>query len=139
MAKIRSATPISTTSTPITPTSTTPTTNTSKALPIPPPSLSASDHISLLESQLDDLRIRRNNVYRLLHDVNTAAPPNPLITDFKTNRLVEQRKRAFEDELSEIRREEHEVGLKLHRAWKKREREDPGQAGSALWVRRVTG
>jgi hypothetical protein len=30
------------------------------------------------------------------------------------------------------------VGLKLHRAWKKREREDPNSNGSALWVRRVT-
>lgn len=86
---------------------------------------------------MEDLRIRRSNVYRLLNDLNHAAPPNPLITDFKRARLVEQRKRAFEDELSEIRREEHDVGLKLHRAWKKREREDPN-TGSALWVRRVT-
>lgn len=113
-------------------------TGTSKALPVPPTSLSASDHVGFLESQIEDLRIRRNNVYRLLNDLNNAAPPNPLVTDFKKARLVEQRKRAFEDELSEIRREEHDVGLKLHRAWKKREREDPNAAGSALWVRRVT-
>lgn len=86
---------------------------------------------------MDDLRIRSANVYRLLSDLNKAAPPNPLITDFKRARLAEQRKRAFEDELSEIKREEHDVGLKLHRAWKKREREDPN-TGSALWVRRVT-
>lgn len=76
-------------------------------------------------------------MYRLLNDLNNAAPPNPLITDFKRARLVEQRKRAFEDELSEIKREEHDVGLLLHRAFKKRERDDPN-LGSALWVRRVT-
>lgn len=109
-----------------------------KALPVPPTSLSASDHVSFLESQVEDLRIRRNNVYRLLKDLNNAAPPNPLVTDFKKARLVEQRKKSFEDELSEIKREEHDIGLKLHRAWKKREREDPNAAGSALWVRRVT-
>jgi hypothetical protein len=51
---------------------------------------------------------------------------------------VEQRKRSFEDELTEIKREEYDVGIKLHRAWKKREREDPNAAGSAIWVRRVT-
>ncbi|KAF1836233.1 hypothetical protein BDW02DRAFT_596629 [Decorospora gaudefroyi] len=135
MAKIRSPDPISPSSAS---TFSTLSTNTSKALPRPPPTLSASDHISLLESQQEDLRIRRNNVYRLLSDLNNAAPPNPLITDFKKSRLVEQRKKAFEDELYEIKREEHDVGLKLHRAWKKREREDPGAAGSALWVRRVT-
>lgn len=113
------------------------TTGTLKALPQPPSALSANDHISLLESQMDDLRIRSANVYRLLSDLNKAAPPNPLVTDFKRARLAEQRKRAFEDELSEIKREEHDVGLKLHRAWKKREREDPN-TGSSLWIRRVT-
>ncbi|KAH7088255.1 hypothetical protein FB567DRAFT_548319 [Paraphoma chrysanthemicola] len=113
-------------------------TSTTKALPLPPTHLSAADHIAVLESAMEDLRIRRSNVYRLLNDLNTAAPPNPLITDFKRARLVEQRKRAFEDELAEIKREEYDVGMKLHRAWKKREREDPNSGGSAIWVRRVT-
>ena len=87
---------------------------------------------------MEDLRIRRSNVYRLLNDLNNAAPSNPLLTDFKRARLVEQRKREFEEELTDIKREEHEIGMKLHRAWKKREREDPNSMGSALWVRRVT-
>ncbi|USP73863.1 hypothetical protein yc1106_01137 [Curvularia clavata] len=112
--------------------------NTSKALPHPPTALCALDHIALLESQQEDLRIRRNNVYRLLSDLNNAAPPNPLLTDFKKAKAIENKKKVFEVELDEIRREEHDVGLKLHRAWKKREKEDPNAAGSALWVRRVT-
>jgi hypothetical protein len=109
-----------------------------KALPHPPSALSAIDHIAYLESQQEDLRIRRNNVYRLLKDLNNAAPTNPLVTDFKKARVAEERKKAFQEELDEIRAEEHDVGLKLHRAWKKREREDPNSNGSALWVRRVT-
>ncbi|KNG49484.1 hypothetical protein DDE82_004926 [Stemphylium lycopersici] len=112
--------------------------NTSKALPQPPTILSALDNISLLESQQEDLRIQRNNIYRLLTDLNNAAPPNPFLTDFKKARVADQRKKAFEEELDEIRRLEHDVGLRLHRAWKKRERDDPHSAGSALWVRRVT-
>lgn len=87
---------------------------------------------------MEDLRIRRNNVYRLLNDLNNMAPPNPMITDFRKMRLVEQRKKDFEDELAEIKREEHDVGLKLHRAWRKREKDDPNGSESALWVRRVT-
>lgn len=86
---------------------------------------------------MDDLRVRRNNVYRLLNDLNNMAPPNPMVTDFKRMRLVEQRKKDFADELTEIKREEHDVGLKLHRAWRKREKADPGSE-SALWIRRVT-
>ncbi|RMZ71433.1 hypothetical protein GMOD_00006540 [Pyrenophora seminiperda CCB06] len=104
-------------------------TGTSKALPQPPTHLSCHDHIQLLEAQQDDLRIRRNNVYRLLRDLNNAAPPNPLLTDFKKQRVADARKKAFEEELQQIRQEEHDVGLKLHRAWKKREREDGGGGG----------
>ncbi|KAF2788251.1 hypothetical protein K505DRAFT_255944 [Melanomma pulvis-pyrius CBS 109.77] len=112
-------------------------TNTQKALPRPPTEISAADHVDTLEAQMDDLRIRRSNVFRLLQDLNNMAPPNPLITDFKRMRLVDRRKKEFEDELAEIRREEHDVGLKLHRAYRKRENADPGSE-SAIWIRRVT-
>lgn len=87
---------------------------------------------------MEDLRIRRNNVYRLLKDLNDKAPPNPMLTDFRTMRLAEQQKKEFEDELAEIKREEHDVGLKLHRAFRRREKLDPNGTESALWVRRVT-
>ncbi|KAF1959828.1 hypothetical protein CC80DRAFT_405754 [Byssothecium circinans] len=109
----------------------------SKALPRPPTELAAADHVEILESQMEDLRIRRNNVYRLLNDLNNMAPPNPMVTDFRRMRLVEQRKKDFENELAEIKVEEHDIGLKLHRAFRKREALDPN-GGSALWVRRVT-
>jgi hypothetical protein len=112
-------------------------TSTHKALPRPPTELAAADHIEILESQVEDLKVRRNNVYRLLNDLNNMAPPNPMVTDFKRMRLVEQRKKDFADELAEIKREEHDVGLKLHRAWRKREMADPSTE-SALWIRRVT-
>ncbi|KAJ4305293.1 hypothetical protein N0V90_000824 [Kalmusia sp. IMI 367209] len=112
-------------------------TSTHKALPRPPTEHAAADHIEILESQMEDLKVRRNNVYRLLNDLNNMAPPNPMVTDFKRMRLVDQRKKDFEDELAEIKREEHDVGLKLHRAWRKRETADPGSE-SALWIRRVT-
>ncbi|KAJ8108497.1 hypothetical protein OPT61_g8131 [Boeremia exigua] len=114
------------------------TTGTRKALPQPPTTQAATDHISLLEYQLEDLRVRRSNVYKVLTDINTAAPSNPMLTDFKTARLMEQKKKELESELSEIKIEEHDVGLKLHRALRKRERDDPN-SGSALWIRRVTG
>lgn len=83
---------------------------------------------------MEDLRIRRNNVYRLLNDLNKKIPVNPMLTDYKRMRIVEQRKKDFKEELEEIKREEHEVGLKLHRAWRKRD----DQSESALWIRRVT-
>ncbi|KAF2997678.1 hypothetical protein E8E13_006120 [Curvularia kusanoi] len=114
------------------------TTGTHKALPQPPTTRAATDHVSLLESQVEDLRVRRSNVYKVLKDLNAAAPSNPMLTDFKTARLMEQKKKALEEELAEIKIEEHDIGLKLHRAMRKRELDDPN-SGSALWIRRVTG
>ncbi|KAF9697428.1 hypothetical protein EKO04_004924 [Ascochyta lentis] len=114
------------------------TTGTQKALPQPPTTLSASDHVAILESQMEDLHVRRSNVYKMIKKMNAAAPSNPMLTDFKTARMAEQKKKAFEDELAEIKIEEHDIGLKLHRALRKRERDDPN-SGSALWIRRVTG
>ena len=87
---------------------------------------------------MEDLNVRRSNVHKVLQRMNAAAPSNPMLTDFKTARMVEQKKKACEDELAEIKIEEHDIGLKLHRALRKRERDDPS-AGSALWIRRVTG
>jgi hypothetical protein len=65
------------------------------------------------------------------------APANPMVTDFRSMRVVDHRRKEFEDELAEIKVEEHDIGLKLHRAYRKREALDPNN-GSALWVRRVT-
>lgn len=114
------------------------TTGTHKALPKPPTSQAATDHISLLESQVEDIRVRRSNVHKVLRDLAAAAPSNPMLTDFKTARMMEQKKKALEEELAEIKIEEHDIGLKLHRAMRKRELDDPN-SGSALWIRRVTG
>ncbi|KAF2748065.1 hypothetical protein M011DRAFT_476694 [Sporormia fimetaria CBS 119925] len=117
---------------------TTETSNTAKALPAPPTLASATSHVSTLEASLEDIRIQRQNIHRLLHDLNTSAPPNPLLTDFKRMRLVEARRKDFEDQLAKLKVEEHDVGLRLHRALKRAEREDPDAGTSALWIRRVT-
>ena len=41
-------------------------------------------------------------------------------------------------EEADVRREEHEIGLRLHRAWKRRDKEAVYEP-TGLWVRRVTG
>ena len=39
-------------------------------------------------------------MYRLLKDLNNAAPTNPLVTDFKKARVAEERKKAFQEEFA---------------------------------------
>ena len=101
-----------------------------RPLPKPPSRLNPDKHgdrIALLEEQMEDLRVRRSKVDRFLSDLSNAAPPNPLTTDFMRARLL------FEEELDEIRLEEHQVGLKLHRASKRRR--EIGEFGDTItWV-----
>jgi len=63
---------------------------------------------------------------------------NPLISDLKARKEADKKLQGLKDDLAEITRQEHEVGLRLHRAYKKRERMD-GDMPTALWIRRITG
>jgi hypothetical protein len=54
-------------------------------------------------------------------------------------REVERMKvEGLREELAEVQQEEYELGLKLHRAYKRLDREAEFEP-TGLWVRRVTG
>ncbi|KAF2135330.1 uncharacterized protein K452DRAFT_29715 [Aplosporella prunicola CBS 121167] len=115
-------------------------TSANKALPLPP-SLDnpATDHVTKLSLQLDALSTQRNNITRLIQSLtDTETANNPLVTDLATRRAQEARVKSLEAELAEVGRQEHDVGMKLHRARKREEREGAGVGFGTLWVRRVT-
>jgi hypothetical protein len=114
-----------------------PSTN-SKALPRTPQESSASDLIESLNAQLDDLFTQRSNIQKVIRDILQTEQQNPLVIDLKARKEAEKKLQGLKDDLAEITRQEHEVGLRLHRAYKKRERLD-GAMPTALWIRRITG
>jgi len=113
-----------------------PSTN-SKALPRTPQESSASDLIESLNAQLDDLFTQRSNVQKVIRDILETQPQNPLVSDFKARKEADKKLQSLKDDLAEITSQEHEVGLRLHRANKKRERIE-GAAPTALWIKRIT-
>lgn len=59
--------------------------------------------------------------------------------DVRARREIEKVKlERLRNEEADVKREEHEVGLRLHRAWKRRDK-DAVFEPTGLWVRRVTG
>ncbi|OMP84425.1 hypothetical protein BK809_0000207 [Diplodia seriata] len=127
-----------------TPRASTPT-SANKTLPLPPQladneSITNADPLSKYTAQLDDLALRRQNISRVVKDLTTLPDlNNPLSVDMATRRANERKVKALRDELTEIAAREHEIGMKLHRARKKAEREEGYDGGTtALWVRRVT-
>ncbi|PCD45519.1 hypothetical protein AU210_000953 [Fusarium oxysporum f. sp. radicis-cucumerinum] len=115
--------------------------STDKALPPAPPEMqSANDRVAYLTARLDSLAHRRNNINKSIKQMTELMPTDRLLsnTDVIRKREIEKKKvEGLKEELAEIQREEHDLGLKLYRANKRLEREAAFEP-SSLWVRRVT-
>ena len=109
-----------------------------KGLPPSPPELESSDLTTNLQAQLDALQYRRGNLQRIIADL-TRHLANALATPDR--RVREGMRRTIDDckeELDEVHRQQHEIGIRLHRAWRRRERHECSDEPTGLWIRRVT-
>ncbi|KAJ4003432.1 hypothetical protein NW752_011883 [Fusarium irregulare] len=115
--------------------------STDKELPPAPPEVqSAHDRVAYLSARLDSLAHRRHNINKSIKQMTELMPTDRLLssTEVMRKREIEKKKvEALKEELAEIQREEHDLGLKLYRANKRAEREAAFEP-SSLWVRRVT-
>ncbi|CAM1506790.1 Fc.00g064310.m01.CDS01 [Cosmosporella sp. VM-42] len=115
--------------------------STSKALPPAPPELqSANDRVANLNARLENLAHRRGNINKSIKQMTELMPNDNLMasSDVLRKREIEKQKvEGLKEELAEIQREEYDLGLKLHRAYKRLDR-DASYEPTTLWVRRVT-
>ncbi|KAK1976081.1 hypothetical protein LZ30DRAFT_604192, partial [Colletotrichum cereale] len=115
--------------------------STSKALPPPPTEMSMSnDRVGYLKARLESLSNRRININKAIRQMTELMPTDHILASQAVllKREAEKRKvEALKTELSEIQREEYETGLKLHRAYKRMDRNAEYEP-TTLWVRRVT-
>ncbi|KAK4176005.1 hypothetical protein QBC36DRAFT_15816 [Triangularia setosa] len=111
-----------------------------KSLPPAPPEGEAQDRVGLLNAQLRALANRRININRSITQMTEMMPTDKLMNSEEVirKREIEKKKvEALKQELSEVQREEYELGLKLHRAYKRLDRDNEFEP-TGLWVRRVT-
>lgn len=120
-----------------------------KALPKSPAELSQSDKCLALQAQLDDLARQKTNIEKSISAMTTLVTSQmtglPSGIDMESRRREMERRTAekkkvegLKEELARVKSQEHEIGIKLHRALRKRD-ESGGYEPSGLWVRRVTG
>ncbi|KEY71016.1 hypothetical protein S7711_00842 [Stachybotrys chartarum IBT 7711] len=115
--------------------------STSKALPPAPPELSAADRVGQLNARLESLAYRRVNITRSIKQMTELMPTDHVLASadvVRRRELEKQKVEALKGELAEVQREEYDLGLKLHLAYKRLDR-DSEYESSSLWVRRVTG
>ncbi|KIW07227.1 hypothetical protein, variant [Verruconis gallopava] len=109
-----------------------------KSLPKTPQELSSSDLIASIQAQQEDLSLQRRNIQRVIADLEKPEARNPIYNSFKVIREREKQLASLRLELDDVIRKDHELGMRLHRAWKRKERDDPNTPGSIFWVRRAT-
>jgi hypothetical protein len=113
-----------------------------KSLPPPPPESSARDRVSKINAQLTSLGNRRINITRSIKQMTELMPTDSILDSQEVVTKREMEKKIVERlkaELAEVQREEYDLGLKLHRAYKRMDREVGSAGTTAFWVRRVTG
>ena len=114
--------------------------STAKDLPPPPPpeAVPAGDKVDILEARQAQLAGRKRNNGRIRAELTEALRRNAIIYDIFKRRDVEGRIKELERERDEITNEEHEVGVLLHRAQKKRDNADEYESNTTLWITRMT-
>ena len=108
-----------------------------KSLPRSPPEVEATSRIASLEAKLDNLRQRRSNLQTIIHELTNVVQPSSVAYDMASRQEIKRTVDGLKRELAEVVKDEHETGLKLHRALK-RDDEFSAYEPTSIWVRRVT-
>lgn len=113
----------------------------SKNLPQSPAEAQSNDLISSLQAQIENLQHRRKQIVRSIKQMTELMPQDriTITQEVRAKREAEKFKvESLREEEADIRKEEHELGLRLHRAYKRKDK-DAVYEPTTLWVRRVTG
>ncbi|CAF9934757.1 hypothetical protein IMSHALPRED_009833 [Imshaugia aleurites] len=111
--------------------------NKRKSLPRSPPEVEATSRIASLQAKLDDLRQRRKNIQTVIHELTNVVQPSSIAYDMASRQEIKRTVDGLSKELAQIVKDEHETGLKLHRALK-RDDEFAAYEPTSIWIRRVT-
>ncbi|TGJ88046.1 hypothetical protein E0Z10_g741 [Xylaria hypoxylon] len=112
-----------------------------KSLPLAPPEASAKDRVTELNAQLQALGNRRININTAIRKLTEMMPTDNILASEAVVRKREGEKRKVESlrtELADVERQCYDLGLRLHRAYKRIDRNAEYEP-TTLWVRRVTG
>lgn len=102
------------------------------------PQAQAQNRIDAFQTRRAELARRKVNIDSMLYELTQAIQPSSTTYDLATRDEVKKAVVSLKSELDDIGREDHEIGVKLIRAWKKLENEEFYGGSTSLWVKRVT-
>lgn len=96
------------------------------------------NRIEALEERQETLARRKANITTIINELNQVFQPTSTAYDMAAREEVKKTIAGLNNELADIIREEHDIGLRLLRVWKKRDEQDLYGGGTGLWVKRMT-
>lgn len=108
-----------------------------KELPKSPPEKQAVSRVAALQAKVDNLKRRRNNLQTVIYELTHVVQPSSIAYDMASRQEIKRTVEGLNKELADVQKDEHETGLKLHRAMK-RDDEFAAYEPTSIWVRRVT-
>ncbi|OQV01769.1 hypothetical protein CLAIMM_07064 [Cladophialophora immunda] len=109
-----------------------------KSLPPTPVELQAADKIASLTARLEDLSRRKRNLNKIILELQDSLKKNAIVYDSRKRKEVDKMITNLNLEIQEVKNEEHDVQLRLHRAQKRRDKDDYYEQPTGLWIKRVT-
>jgi hypothetical protein len=103
-----------------------------------PPEQQAQNRIEILEARKDYLTRRKRSINTMIYELTQVIQPSPIAYDLAAREEVKKTVASLNNELADINKEEHEIGMKLFRARRKRDEQGFYGGSSGLWVKRVT-
>jgi hypothetical protein len=100
--------------------------------------MEAPDKISSLEARMEEFALRKRNITKLIKQLSSGAQPSATAFDLRTREQVKRTIKGLEGELAEIIQEEHDVGLRLHRVQRRKDRDEMYENPTGLWIKRIT-
>ncbi|KAF7590564.1 hypothetical protein BBP40_002653 [Aspergillus hancockii] len=103
-----------------------------------PPEQRAQNRLEVLEARKDYLARRKISINTMIYELTQVIQPSPIAYDLAAREEVKKTVTSLNNELADINKEEHEIGMKIFRARRKRDEQGFYGASSGLWVKRVT-
>ncbi|CAI7619649.1 unnamed protein product [Penicillium glandicola] len=108
--------------------------------PSPPPEvpLDAKGRIEAMQTKRDDLTQRRFNLEALIVELSKVIQPTSTVYDLAAKAEAQKSIKGIEGEIADLKKEEHDLGLKITRGWRRLDEKENSGDGNNLWVKRVT-
>lgn len=109
----------------------------SKSLPKAPENVEPVSPVQTLQAKRDALRRRKRNIETVIYELTHVVQPSSIAYDKASRQEIKKTVDQLSKELADVVKDEHETGLKLHRAWKRHD-DFAAYEPTSIWVRRVT-